>query len=156
MLEIKRPMELAGLKSRLQRALRTEAAIEDTGKRYDRVLNDIDELHASTKSHVGQLELYKSDLAGTISRMTGGSNGGDPLSESDGQDSAGAKAPAPDPVKPVARPDITEIATADVAPMPKVAPDVVSAGETGLEKLRPEASAVAADTAEAPKYREAG
>lgn len=122
---IRRPMELAGLKSRLQRAELTEKSIEETGKRFDRVLNEIDDLHASAKAHAGDLEMYKGDLANTINRMIGGSNGGDPLDKSDGQDSAGAKVPAADPVKPpAAAPDITEIAVADVAPVPESAEEL--------------------------------
>jgi hypothetical protein len=127
--EIKRPMELAGLKSRLLRAKLTEAAIADTGKRFDEVLNKIDELHASAKSHAGTLEQYEGELARTIAGMIGGSNGGDPLDGSDGQDSNGirtAQAPATDPVKPVAAVkdetaaarDATVVIAADVAPMP--------------------------------------
>lgn len=82
-LQIKRPMELAGLKSRLQRANFMEKDIAVTGKRYDVVLDEIDELHKVSKDHVGGLEMYKGDLRSTIERMVGGSNG-DP--NDDGQD----------------------------------------------------------------------
>jgi hypothetical protein len=74
-MEIKRPMELAGLRSRLQRAQATETAIAVTGKRYDAVLDQIDVLHGVSKANVGQLETYAGDLKSTIERMTGGSNG---------------------------------------------------------------------------------
>lgn len=122
--DIKRPMELAGLKSRLVRAQKTEAAIGETGKRFDKVLDQIDELHSTAKTHAGDLEIYKTDLAGTISRMIGGSNGGDPLDGSAGQESAGVK-PA-DPVKPAAEPKddaapgaaAQTVAAAEVAPAP--------------------------------------
>lgn len=106
--DIKRPMELAGLRSRLLRAQLTEAAIGETGKRFDKVLNEIDELHSSAKLHAGDLENYKGDLASTINRMVGGSNGGDPLDESDGQDSSGngtAKAVVEDTVRAASAPD---------------------------------------------------
>lgn len=86
-MEIKRPMELAGLKSRLQRAQATERSIADTGKRYDAVLDQIDELHGVSKANVGHLETYAGDLKSTIERMVGGSNG-DP--NDDGQDGQGS------------------------------------------------------------------
>lgn len=88
-MEIKRPMALAGLKSRLQRAKSTEVAIEVTGKRYDAVLDKIDALHGVSKNNVGQLELYSDELKGTIEGMIGGSNG-DP-NAGDGQDGQTSK-----------------------------------------------------------------
>ncbi|MCK1684252.1 hypothetical protein IVA87_33920 [Bradyrhizobium sp. 147] len=75
-MQIKRPIELAGLKGRLARARQTEAAIAQTGARYDAALDAIDEAHASAKAHVGELERYGSELRATIEGMTGGSNGG--------------------------------------------------------------------------------
>lgn len=74
-MEIKRPMALAAFSSRLRRAEKTELDIEVTGKRYDTVLDDIDDLHGVGKAHVGQLELYKDGLKNTIERMVGGDNG---------------------------------------------------------------------------------
>lgn len=88
MMEIKRPMELAGLKSRLQRAKATERAIADTGKRYDQVLDQIDELHGVSKANVGQLETYAGELKSTIQSMIGGSNGGPNDDGQDGQTSS--------------------------------------------------------------------
>lgn len=77
LMEIKRPMELAGLKSRLARAKATEAAIEVTGRRFDAVLDQIDELHGVSRGHVGQLEAQAAELASTIDGMiSAGSNGG--------------------------------------------------------------------------------
>jgi hypothetical protein len=75
-MEIRRPMELAGLKGRLARAQKQEADIAVTGQRFDGVLDRIDELHSVSRSHVGQLEQQENDLRSTIERMTGGSNGG--------------------------------------------------------------------------------
>jgi len=75
-IEIKRPMELAGLRSRLARARQTEAAIEVTGKRYDGVLDRIDELHEAARGNVGHLEGQESELRRLVEAMTGGSNGG--------------------------------------------------------------------------------
>jgi len=76
-MEIKRPIELAGLKSRLARARATEAAIAVTGKRYDLALDAIDEAHDAAKAHAGQLELYGSELRSTVEGMIAtGANGG--------------------------------------------------------------------------------
>lgn len=75
-MQIKRPIELAGLKSRLTRARLTEASIAVTGERYDAALDAIDEAHAATRSHVGELERLGEDLRKTIEGMTEGSNGG--------------------------------------------------------------------------------
>jgi hypothetical protein len=86
--EIKRPMALAAFGSRLRRAEKSEADIEVTGKRYDTVLDAIDELHGVGKAHVGQLEMYKNSLQATVERMVGGSNGG-PTDGQDGQNSDG-------------------------------------------------------------------
>jgi hypothetical protein len=55
MIDIKRPIELAGMRSRLARAKKLETDIAVTGQRYDTVLNAIEEQHASLKGHVGQL-----------------------------------------------------------------------------------------------------
>jgi hypothetical protein len=75
-MQITRPMELAGLKSRLARAKKTEADIAVTGKRFDKVLDTIDELHGVAQGHVGQLEQYSSELKNTVEGMlTAGSNG---------------------------------------------------------------------------------
>lgn len=82
-LTIKKPMELAGLSARLTRATVQETAIGDLGKRYDAVMDRIDELTAAHKQHVGDLEQYEDSLRRKIEGMLG-SNGGDPLS--DGQD----------------------------------------------------------------------
>jgi hypothetical protein len=69
MLQIKRPIELAGLKGRLARAKQTEAAIAHTGARYDAALDAIDEAHQAAKQHVGELRQ-------TVEGMTGGTNAG--------------------------------------------------------------------------------
>jgi hypothetical protein len=74
-MEIRKPMELAGLKSRLARARKTEADIADTGKRFDKVLDDIDEAHGAAKAHVGDLEQYSGELKKTVEGMIAGSNG---------------------------------------------------------------------------------
>lgn len=75
-MQIKKPIELAGLKSRLARARQTEAAIAATGERYDAALDGIDEAHNAAKAHVGELEHYGRELRDMVEGMTGGSNGG--------------------------------------------------------------------------------
>ncbi|MCK1460906.1 hypothetical protein IVB34_21720 [Bradyrhizobium sp. 2] len=75
-MQIKRPIELAGLKGRLVRAKQTEAAIAVTGERYDAALDAIDEAHGAARAHVGELERLGADLRQTIEGMTGGTNGG--------------------------------------------------------------------------------
>lgn len=75
LMEIRRPMELAGLKSRLARAKKQEGDIALTGARFDRVLDQIDDLHGVSKNHVGQLEVYAGELKLTVEGMIGGSNG---------------------------------------------------------------------------------
>lgn len=52
-MQIKRPIELAGLKGRLVRARQTEASIAVTGERFDAALDGIDEAHAAARAHVG-------------------------------------------------------------------------------------------------------
>ena len=79
--EIRRPIELAGLKSRLQRAKKQEADIAVLGKRYDSVMDNIDELTGAGVDHVGSLESYAADLKSTIEGMVAGDNGGPPLEE---------------------------------------------------------------------------
>ena len=75
-MQIKRPIELAGLKGRLVRARQTEASIAVTGERFDAALDGIDEAHAAARAHVGELERLGADLRQTIEGMTGASNGG--------------------------------------------------------------------------------
>jgi len=72
--ELKRPIELAALKGRLERAQRVHGRIADTGKRYDKVLDAIEEKEAQAASHVGYLEQYDQALGQTIKEMIGGSN----------------------------------------------------------------------------------
>lgn len=75
-MQIKRPIELAGLKGRLVRARQTEASIAVTGEGFDAALDGIDEAHAAARAHVGELERLGADLRQTIEGMTGASNGG--------------------------------------------------------------------------------
>lgn len=82
-MDIRRPMELAGLKSRLARAKNQETAIANTGKRFDAVLDRIDELHGAAQGHVGQLEGHAAELAKVVDGMIARDNG-DPNDEGSG------------------------------------------------------------------------
>jgi len=84
MIDIKRPIELAGMAARLKRAERMEQDIAVTGQRYDTVLDAIDEKHAALKGHVGSLETTASQLDQVIGRMVAGSNG----APNDGEESS--------------------------------------------------------------------
>jgi hypothetical protein len=87
MVDIRRPIELAGFRSRLARATRQEADLTVTGKRYDTVLDAIDEQHATLKRHVGSLEVEHSQLDQVINRMVAaaGDNG---APKNDGEESS--------------------------------------------------------------------
>jgi hypothetical protein len=75
-MQIRKPIELAGLKGRLARARQTEAGIAATGQRFDVALDAIDEAHAAAKAHVGELEHYGRELRDMVEGMTGSSNVG--------------------------------------------------------------------------------
>ena len=91
--EFKRPIELAALKGRLERAQRAEAAVGRVGERYDEVLTAIEEKTAQASGHVGFLEQYDAQLARTIEGMIGtGSN--EEKKEPVGQTTNGAGADA--------------------------------------------------------------
>jgi hypothetical protein len=87
-LYIPRPIELAGMRSRLLRAQEQEKGIAATGKEYDAVQDGIDEAHAALKGHVGDLKGYEADLRGTILRMLERSNGNPTDGGSDGRQSS--------------------------------------------------------------------
>ncbi|ODM71681.1 hypothetical protein A6X20_06990 [Bradyrhizobium elkanii] len=76
MIDIKRPIELAGMRSRLARAKKLEADIAVTGQRYDRVLDKIDEQHKALQGHAGELESNASQLDQLLGTMLAGDNGG--------------------------------------------------------------------------------
>lgn len=77
-MQIKRPIELAGLKGRLARAKATEVAIAETGRRYDAALDAIDEAHGAAKDHVGELEHYGRELKSTVEGMIATGANADP------------------------------------------------------------------------------
>ncbi|MGY4259753.1 hypothetical protein ACVI1L_006821 [Bradyrhizobium sp. USDA 4516] len=76
MIDIKRPIELAGMRSRLARAKKLEADIGVTGQRYDRVLDKIDEQHRALQGHAGELENNAAQLEQLLGTMIAGDNGG--------------------------------------------------------------------------------
>jgi hypothetical protein len=90
--ELKRPIELAALKGRLERARKAESTIGAVGARYDKVLAAIEEKTEQATRHVEQLENYDGQLGAMIAAMIGdGSNTADPQKKLDGQpgDAAG-------------------------------------------------------------------
>jgi hypothetical protein len=86
--ELPRPIELAALKGRIDRARREESRIGELGRRYDKVLDAIADKRAQAEGHVGHLERYDGELGALIESMTGGSNN-PPDTASDGQGSTG-------------------------------------------------------------------
>jgi hypothetical protein len=86
---------LAGMKSRLARAAAAEAKLSGVGKRYDTVLDKIDEATSVIDSHASQLEQYEGDLRKTIEGMVAGSNGGPTDGATDGPISTVANADQP-------------------------------------------------------------
>jgi len=84
-LKIKKPIELAGLKSRMIRAEGQERAIVGLGKRYDDVQDGIDELIGAHAEHVGELEHYEGELRRKIEGMVG--SNGDPTDGQSGHES---------------------------------------------------------------------
>lgn len=88
-LQIKRPMELVGLKSSLHRAERQELAIKGLAERYNKVQDGIDECIDAGKGHAGDLEQYHGELRRKIEGMVG--SNGDPTDGQDGQDSGEQK-----------------------------------------------------------------
>lgn len=86
-LYIPAPIELAGMRSRLERAKLQEKAIAKTGLEYDAVQDGIDEAHAALKGHVGDLKGYEGELRRTIMGMLERSNGDPTDGGSDGRQS---------------------------------------------------------------------
>lgn len=94
-LTIPKPMELAGMRSRLLRSQAQQKDLTQIGKDYDAVMDGIDDAKGALKGHVGDLKLYEGAVRNTIESMIDRSNGGDPLDEGEktgqsGQTSLGA------------------------------------------------------------------
>lgn len=84
-LTIPRPVELAGMRSRVMRAQQQQKSLAKTGEEYDAVMDGIDEAHAAITGHVGDLTGVMSQLRSTIEGMVEKSNGGPIDGESDGR-----------------------------------------------------------------------
>lgn len=78
---IKMPIQLAGLKSRLQRAKLLEGKAGELGTRFDAALDGIDTAIAAGAQHAGQLEQYGNDLLSTINGMIDSGSNGAPADE---------------------------------------------------------------------------
>jgi hypothetical protein len=89
------PIQLAGLKSRLQRAKLLEGRSAIAGGRFDAALDGIDTAIGAVEKHAGQLEQYGNDLLSTIAGMIEPSNGGPPLEGTPAAD------PTPPPTPPL-------------------------------------------------------
>jgi hypothetical protein len=87
-LYIPRPVEIAGMRSRLLRATQQQKDIAVTGKQYDAVMDGIDDAHKAIQAHVGDLKGVEGDLRSTILGMLERSNGGPTDGESDGRQSS--------------------------------------------------------------------
>lgn len=103
--EFKRPLELAALKGRLERARVQQVKIGATGARYDKVLDAIDEKIQQSTLHVEHLERYDGELAAMIQQMIGTSNERPTEGGSDGRPSTAGE------VKTVADGDVAKIKT---------------------------------------------
>jgi hypothetical protein len=75
MREFKRPVELIGFRSRLERARSLEQRIGKTGGKYDEILNAIQQKVEASEAHLSHLEEYDKQLAQVIEQMVGESNG---------------------------------------------------------------------------------
>ncbi len=86
------PIQLAGLKSRLQRAKGLELRAAAGGTRIDSALDVIENGVTALENHAPQLEQYGNDLMSTINGLLEPGNGGPPL-----EDPAAAPLPVPGP-----------------------------------------------------------
>jgi hypothetical protein len=117
-LYIPKPIELAGMRARLLRSKKQEKDLAETGRRYDEVMDGIDEAHVALRGHVGSLEYVENDVRKTIEGMLERSNRPPPDGESDGrqlssdQDEEGAPGDAkPDAAAPGDQPPPTGAST---------------------------------------------
>ncbi len=67
----KKPIELAGMAARLDRARGLEVRVGKVGAQYDKVLNAIEEKTEQAEQHVGGLEQYDRELGAAVQRMIG-------------------------------------------------------------------------------------
>lgn len=77
------PIQLAGLKSRLQRAKALEGRAGAAGGRVDAALDVIETGVSALEQHAPRLEQYGNDLLATIQGLVESSNGGPPADGSE-------------------------------------------------------------------------
>ena len=72
--DFQKPVELAGMKARLERALALKARLGKAGEQYDAVLDSIEEKTRQYEAHGGELAKYDAQLESVIRDMIGTSN----------------------------------------------------------------------------------
>lgn len=77
------PIQLAGLKSRLQRAKGLESRAGAAGVRVDAALDVIENGVSALEAHAPKLEQYGADLMNTINGLLESGNGGPPADGSE-------------------------------------------------------------------------
>jgi hypothetical protein len=124
-LAIPKPVELAGMRSRLIRAQGQQKDLAQIGKDYDAVMDGIDEAKAALKGHVSDLKIYEGALRTTIEGMLERSNGGDPLDggKTNGQSGQGSTGQGQQQAPTTEKQTITEGDVGNVATV--VAPEKV-------------------------------
>lgn len=139
-LTIPKPVELAGMRSRLMRAQTQAKDLKQVGKDFDTVMDGIDEAKAALKGHVGDLKIYEAGVRSTIESMLDRSNGGDPLDEEEtngqsGRNSSGQGQQQVEADKQVEaeKQVVTQTEVGDVATVVEAAP--VAAPAPAVEQL---------------------
>lgn len=117
------PMQLAGLKSRLQRAQNLEGRAGAAGARVDAALDTIETGVSALEKHAPRLEQYGNDLMSTINNLLEPANGGPPLDGIE-EDPSAAVPVAPVPTSPPAAP----APVADPVPGPNGGPRILNSG----------------------------
>lgn len=135
-LYIPRPVELAGMRSRLQRSQAQGKALAATGTAYDAVMDGIDEAHGAIKGHVGDLTLLEGSLRNQIMSMLERSNGDPTGGESDGRQSSSGDATTSD-AKTDIKTDITAVATPALSEEATKAAIVVDGAADPMPTLTP-------------------
>jgi hypothetical protein len=69
LVHLPRPAELAGAPARMLRTMDLAASIQHTMRRYDNVLDAIEEKQTQMAAHVDDLEAYDRDLDAVINKM---------------------------------------------------------------------------------------
>lgn len=127
-LYIPRPVELAGMRSRLLRARQQEKDVGKLGEDYDAVMDGIDEAKDAIAGHVGDLRGVESELRSTIMGMLERTNGAPIDGDSDGRRSSSGTA-------------ATDAAAASTSPLPVPSPLSGENGEGDEQQAPPTATA---------------